>query len=41
MPSLEQNLGLWNEKYRWPEDGDEWSDQAAFCNRPYEEWKFP
>jgi Methyltransferase domain len=25
MPSVEQNLRLWNEEHDWPEQGDEWS----------------
>jgi len=23
----------------WKKDGDEWTDQAAFCKQPYEAWK--
>jgi len=37
MPSVEWNR-YW-ERYPWPEDGDEWSGQAAFCGQPYEAWK--
>ena len=29
---------FWNE-YDWYRDGDEWDDQAEFCNQPYEIWK--
>lgn len=27
MPTLAQNLELWNNQYVWPEEGDEWSAQ--------------
>lgn len=37
MPSLEENR-QWD-WYDWPQDGDEWSDQAAFCGVPYPTWK--
>lgn len=32
----------WNERwnnYEWKKDGDEWTNQADFCNQPYEKWK--
>ena len=29
---------FWNE-YGWYRDGDEWDDQAEFCNQPYDKWK--
>lgn len=37
--TVETNLNLWDEDYAWPEDGDEWSGQARFCNQSYSEWK--
>ncbi len=35
--SIRWNAG-WN-TYSWEKDGDEWNNQALFCNQPYEEWK--
>jgi ubiquinone/menaquinone biosynthesis C-methylase UbiE len=37
MPTLEENR-FWD-RYAWPRDGDEWTDQAAFCGMPYPIWK--
>jgi len=37
MPSVKWNR-YW-ERYDWPQDGDEWSLQAAWCGQPYETWK--
>jgi ubiquinone/menaquinone biosynthesis C-methylase UbiE len=37
MPTLEENR-FWD-TYRWPKDGDEWTDQAAFCGMAYAAWK--
>jgi SAM-dependent methyltransferase len=37
MPTLEENR-FWD-RYDWPQDGDEWTDQAAFCGMPYAIWK--
>jgi ubiquinone/menaquinone biosynthesis C-methylase UbiE len=37
MPTLEENR-FWD-KYDWPKDGDEWTDQAAHCGMPYAIWK--
>jgi ubiquinone/menaquinone biosynthesis C-methylase UbiE len=37
MPTLEENR-FWD-SYDWPQDGDEWTDQAAFCGMPYAIWK--
>lgn len=37
MPTLEENR-FWD-RYDWPKDGDEWTDQAAFCGMPYAVWK--
>jgi len=37
MPTLEENR-FWD-KYDWPQDGDEWTDQAAFCGVAYSLWK--
>ena len=37
MPTLEKNR-FWD-KYDWPQDGDEWTDQAAFCGVAYSLWK--
>ena len=39
MPSVEQNLRVWDQDYVWEKGGDEWNDQAKFCNQPYDEWK--
>jgi len=39
MPTLRQNLETWDRRYGWAEDGDEWRDQAAYCQIPYPEWK--
>lgn len=39
MPTLDWNLRVWNDTYLWPQDGDEWGEQAAFCGVPYSEWK--
>lgn len=38
MPSLEENKS-WNAKHHWKLDGDEWSNQAAYCKKPYKQWK--
>jgi ubiquinone/menaquinone biosynthesis C-methylase UbiE len=37
MPTLEENR-FWD-KYDWPQDGDEWTDQAAFSRVAYSVWK--
>ena len=37
MPTLEENR-FWDQ-YEWPQDGDEWTDQAVFCRIPYSIWK--
>jgi SAM-dependent methyltransferase len=37
MPTLEENR-FWD-TYDWPQDGDEWTDQAAFCGIAYPVWK--
>jgi SAM-dependent methyltransferase len=37
MPTLEQNR-FWD-RYHWPQDGDEWTDQAAYCRIDYAVWK--
>jgi ubiquinone/menaquinone biosynthesis C-methylase UbiE len=37
--TVENNLKLWNQEYRWTKDGDEWDGQARFCRQPYEAWK--
>lgn len=29
----------WQEEYDWPEDGDEWDQQANYSNQPYLAWK--
>lgn len=39
MPTIDENKGRWNKQYSWSLDGDEWNDQAAYCNCPYQEWK--
>jgi SAM-dependent methyltransferase len=38
VATLEQNRAHWA-RYRWPRDGDEWDDQAAFAGVPYPAWK--
>jgi SAM-dependent methyltransferase len=37
MPTLEENR-FWD-RYDWPQDGDEWTDQAAYCGMNYFAWK--
>jgi SAM-dependent methyltransferase len=37
--SIEENLTKWTYPGAWSKDGDEWDDQAIFCNQPYEIWK--
>jgi ubiquinone/menaquinone biosynthesis C-methylase UbiE len=37
LPTLEQNR-FWD-RYNWPQDGDEWTDQARFCGMAYSVWK--
>jgi len=37
MPTLEENR-FWD-RYDWPQDGDEWTDQAAFSGMEYSVWK--
>jgi ubiquinone/menaquinone biosynthesis C-methylase UbiE len=37
MPTLEENR-FWD-RYDWPQDGDEWTDQAAYCGVEYPTWK--
>jgi hypothetical protein len=37
MPTLEENR-FWD-RYDWPQDGDEWTDQAAYCGMEYAVWK--
>jgi len=37
MPTLEENR-FWD-TYDWPQDGDEWTDQAAFSGIAYPVWK--
>ena len=39
MPTIDENLRIWNDQHHWSKDGDEWDDQAAFCAQPYDEWK--
>lgn len=39
MPTIKENLKMWNVKHMWNKGGDEWSNQAAFCNQPYSKWK--
>ena len=39
MPSIKKNLEMWDINHDWSKDGDEWSNQAAFCNQPYPKWK--
>jgi ubiquinone/menaquinone biosynthesis C-methylase UbiE len=39
MPSIERNLEAWDRSYHWSGHGDEWTDQARFCGKPYGEWK--
>jgi ubiquinone/menaquinone biosynthesis C-methylase UbiE len=37
MATLEENR-FWD-RYAWPKDGDEWTDQAEFCQMNYVVWK--
>lgn len=37
--TVDNNRELWDQRYEWPEDGDEWNGQAAYCGRPYGSWK--
>lgn len=37
--TIENNLKIWDSRYQWPKDGDEWDGQARFCNQPYDRWK--
>jgi len=37
MPSIKENVDVWNNKYRWPKLGDEWSGPWG---SPEAEWKF-
>ena len=39
MPTIKENLKMWNVNHAWSKGGDEWSNQAAFCNQPYSKWK--
>lgn len=39
MPDIAWNKAVWNRDYAWPQDGDEWSQQAEFCGVPYDRWK--
>jgi len=36
-PTIEWNR-CWN-NYNWEKNGDEWDEQAVFCNQPYHKWK--
>lgn len=37
--SVENNRQLWDKDYQWPDNGDEWNGQAAYCGQPYDAWK--
>jgi len=37
--TVEWNLGVWDNGYAWPKDGDEWTGFADFCGIPYARWK--
>lgn len=37
--SIQNNRRVWDKEHSWPQDGDEWSGQAAFSGQPYEAWK--
>lgn len=37
--TIENNRRLWDQDYDWPEDGDEWNGQAAYCGQDYSLWK--
>lgn len=39
MPTIKKNLDMWDTNHNWSENGDEWSNQAYFCNQPYPKWK--
>jgi len=38
MPTVRWNK-KWNNGCFWEKDGDEWDNQAVFCNQPYNKWK--
>jgi len=38
MPTIKANK-IWDTQYNWTLDGDEWSNQAAYCKKPYKEWR--
>jgi ubiquinone/menaquinone biosynthesis C-methylase UbiE len=37
--TIEHNLKYWDEKHKWPKDGDEWVGQAKLMRQPYGKWK--
>jgi len=39
MPTIKENLEMWDISHDWSRAGDEWSNQADFCNQPYSKWK--
>jgi ubiquinone/menaquinone biosynthesis C-methylase UbiE len=39
MPDVKWNLAVWDRDYKWPQDGDEWTQQAEYCGVSYEQWK--
>lgn len=39
MASIRENFEEWNNDWDANLTGDEWTDQAEYCNQPYTEWK--
>lgn len=39
MTSIKENFEEWNNDWDANLTGDEWTDQAEYCNQPYPEWK--
>jgi ubiquinone/menaquinone biosynthesis C-methylase UbiE len=39
MPNIAWNKAVWDRDYKWPLDGDEWTQGAEFCGVPYGKWK--
>ena len=37
--TVENNFRIWDQKYDWPRDGDEWDGQSRLSHQPYDEWK--
>jgi len=37
--TIDNNIKIWDQRYDWSKDGDEWDGQAICCRQPYEKWK--